>query len=227
MLTTATGGIAPDFRKNRLLQGLLAGYLLFWTAMAVDPYNRSDWLLENLLVFVAVPALLITYRRFPLSDTSYLLITIFMTLHAVGAHYTYEKVPMGYWVQEILGLGRNHFDRLVHFAFGLLIAYPMREGLIRLAGVRSGWAYYLPASGVLSWSGLYEIVEFGTAVIVSPELGTAYLGTQGDVWDAQKDMAAALGGAALCMAATAALHRIFSRPSGSPGKRRPPPSARA
>lgn len=211
MLTTATGQIKADFTNNRFLQALLAWYVLFWAAMAIAPNYRHDWLLENLLVFVSVPTLLLTYRRFPLSEMSYLLITIFMTLHAIGAHYTYEKVPLGFWIQDAFQLSRNHFDRSVHFAFGLLIAYPIREGLIRLVGVRGAWANYLPVSAILSYSGLFEIFETLAAMIVNPELGDAYLGTQGDIWDAQKDMLAALTGAILCMALTAGLHNVFRK----------------
>jgi len=211
MITTATEIIKADFGKNRFLQGLLAWYALFWIFMAISPYNRHDWLLENLLVFVSVPLLLLTYHRFPLSGMSYLLITIFMTLHAIGAHYTYAEVPLGRWIQEVFHMKRNHFDRVVHFSFGLFIAYPVREFLIRVVGVRGLWVYYLPVSAILSWSGLYEIIESWTVIIVSPELGDAYLGTQGDIWDAQKDMMAALVGAALCMVLTASLHRVFRK----------------
>ena len=208
MLTTATQSIRADFARNRLLQGLLLWYGLFWAVMAIAPYNRHDWLLENVLVFITVPVLLLTHRRFPFSELSYLLIVLFLTLHAIGAHYTYEKVPLGYWIQDAFQLNRNHFDRSVHFSFGLLIAYPIREGLIRIVGVRGAWAFYLPVSAILSWSGLFEIFEMAAAVAVSPELGNAYLGTQGDVWDAQKDMLAAMIGATICMTLTAGLRKI-------------------
>jgi putative membrane protein len=117
-------------------------------------------------------------------------------------------VPFGFWVQNAFGLSRNPFDRLVHFGYGLLLAYPLRELLVRLAGVRSGWSYYLPVSGMLAQSGLFEIVEAIVAQIVSPELGAAYLGTQGDEWDAQKDMLAALSGALLCMASALITERL-------------------
>jgi putative membrane protein len=124
-----------------------------------------------------------------------LLITIFMTLHTVGAHYTYEHVPLGYWMKDIFGLQRNHFDRIVHFAFGLLLIYPVREVLLRLVRAPSFWTYFLPFTIVLAMSGYFEVLESWVAQIVDPELGAAYLGTQGDVWDAQKDMTAAMIGA--------------------------------
>ncbi len=187
------------FRRNRLLQGLVAWLLLFWLVTALAPYNRFDWLLENLLVFICGATLVATYRTFAFSNRSYLLLTLFLTLHLIGAHYTYAETPFGFWLQAWFGFSRNHYDRIVHFAFGLLIAYPMRELLQRLARVRIGWSYFLAVTVVLAFSGLYEIVEAWVAMIVSPELGAAYLGTQGDVWDAQSDMGAAFLGAVAAM----------------------------
>jgi putative membrane protein len=203
MLSTATTHIRVAFGRHRLLQALLAWYAVVWAVTAVYPVDPHDWLLENLLAVSFVAALALTWRRFPLSDTSYLLITLFLTLHAIGAHYTYAKVPAGFWVQEHFGLARNHYDRLVHFSFGLLMAYPIREVFLRVASTRGFWAYYLPLDVTLAFSAVYEIFEWLAAVIVAPDLGVAYLGTQGDVWDAQKDMLAAGTGALICMLATA------------------------
>ena len=117
----------------------------------------------------------------------------------IGVHYTYAGVPVGAWLQQGLDLNRNHFDRIVHFSFGFLLVYPMEE-LFRLGAAVRGWVlYYLPVMTVLALSGLWEIVEAWVANAVHPELGIAYLGSQGDIWDAQKDMAVALYGALLCM----------------------------
>ena len=193
--------------QNRLVQGLLAWYLLFWLWMAISPVDRSDWLLENILAVTAVAALFLTARRFQFSNRSYVLITLFLTVHAIGAHYTYAKVPFGFWLQDLLHAGRNPFDRLVHFAYGLLLAYPIREVLVRLAGVSGAWSYVLPVSATLAQSGLFELIEAVAATVVNPELGAAYLGMQGDEWDAQKDMAAALTGAVLMMSATVAVSK--------------------
>lgn len=186
-------------KRINLLLGLSAWYGLLWIVLAIAPRDRQDWFLENLLALSAVATLVATYRRFQFSTPSYVLITAFLSLHAVGAHYTYAEVPFGFGLQQAFGLSRNPFDRLVHFAYGLLLAYPLRELLIRLAGVQGLWSYYLPVSGMLAQSGLFEIVEALVAEIVSPELGAAYLGMQGDQWDAQKDMLAAFAGALLCM----------------------------
>jgi putative membrane protein len=208
MLSTSTSHIRPGFTKNRLLQALVAWYALVWVVTAVRPLDRSDWILENLLVAAMVAVLVGTYRVFPLSDLSYLIITAFMTLHAVGAHYTYSEVPLGFWMRDTFGFARNPFDRLVHFSFGLLMAYPIREVFLRVANARGFWAYYLPLDVTLAFSALYEIMEMVIATLVAPGTGDAWLGTQGDVWDAQKDMGLAALGAVLCMCITALIRKL-------------------
>jgi putative membrane protein len=195
--TTATNDRA--FRDDYLLHGLCAWLLLFSAILAIDPLDRQDWFLENILALGLIVVLIATYREFPLSDLSYILLAVFLTLHSIGAHYTYSKVPLGFWIQDLWDLERNHFDRIVHFLFGFLLAYPLRELFLRRVRVRGFWAYYLPISGIVALSGLFEIVESWIARLVSPELGVAYLGTQGDVWDAQKDMTMALVGAFLAI----------------------------
>jgi putative membrane protein len=181
---------------------MAAWLLLLWVVMAIEPFNRRDWLLENLLVFFYIGLLLVTYPRFRFSALSYLLFTIFMSLHLIGAHYTYSEVPFGFWMQDALGLARNHYDRVVHFSFGLLIAYPLREWLLRVTGARPGWSYFLAVALVLAFSGFYEVMEGIVAMLVSPELGMAYLGTQGDQWDSQHDTFLAFSGAVVAMLVT-------------------------
>ena len=199
-------GVADQGRArgdhHRVLTGLLLSFMLLWVWLAIDPVDRRDWLLENLLTIGFVTVLLLTYRRFAFSLTSYCLMGVFLIFHTIGAHYTYAEVPIGFWLQHALDLSRNPFDRIAHFAYGVLLAYPLRELLVRLAGVKGLWSYYLPASGILAQSGLFEVVEAVVAMIVSPELGNMYLGTQGDEWDAQKDMAAAFVGSILTMVCT-------------------------
>jgi len=182
---------------TRLLLALLLSYGILWSWLAIAPVDRRDWVLENLLALTLVAILVLTYRRFRFSMTSYGLIGAFLGLHAIGAHYTYAEVPIGLWLKDLLALSRNPFDRIAHFAYGSLMVYPVRELLVRLSGVRGRWSYYLPVAMILALSGLFEIIEAVVAVVVSPELGSLYLGTQGDEWDAQKDMAAALGGSLL------------------------------
>ena len=180
---------------------------LVWLAAAISPFNRFDWLLENLLVFVYLILLVATYRIFPFSNLSYFLFTLFLTLHLMGSHYTYTETPVGYWIKDAFALSRNPYDRIVHFAYGLLLAYPFREILMRSAGLRGLWAGFITLNVVLAFSGFYEVIEAVVAMIVSPELGDAYLGTQGDIWDSQRDMFAALIGAILALLATAAVDK--------------------
>lgn len=195
----------------RLHQGLLAVYLVLWTVLAIAPVDRHDWLLENILPVLLFGLLIGTYRWFRFSDRSYVLIALFMAVHAVGAHYTYEHVPAGYWMQQALDLSRNHFDRLAHAAFGLLLTHPVRELFARLAHLRGFWSHYLAVTTVVAFSGLFEILEAWVAQIVSPELGALYLGTQGDIWDAQQDMTAVLAGALLCTLLTVLFPRTAGR----------------
>jgi putative membrane protein len=201
---------SPAFWSNRFLQALAAGYAILWLLMAIAPLSRQDWFLENLLVFVALPVLVVTYRKFHFSNVSYALIALFLALHAVGAHYTYSEMPVGNWLRDVLHLSRNHYDRVVHFAFGLLITFPLREVVVRAAGVRRGWSYAVPVHVVTAWSGLYELLEALVANLVSPELGAAYTGTQGDIWDPQKDTALAMTGALLSMAFASLVPRYLA-----------------
>jgi putative membrane protein len=194
-------------RSHRLPQALFAGYAVVWVVTAINPRYPQDWLLENLLVFLTVPVFVVTYRRFQFSNPAYVLLTAFFVLHAYGAHYTYAETPAGDWVRDTFGHNRNHYDRLVHFMFGLLASPAMWELLRRVTGLRPGWAYVVTVHVMLAWSGLYEIIEAVVAMIVSPELGAAYNGTQGDEWDAQKDSALAAAGSVLAMVLLAVRRR--------------------
>lgn len=206
--------------KNRYwFLGLGTLFLIVWTLLAVNPLDRKDWALENALVILIVPLLVLTRKQLPLSRISYTTIFLFLCLHEVGAHYTYAKVPYDQWFNSItgttlkglLGLERNHYDRFVHFSFGLLLAYPIREVFLRVADVRGVWGYYLPLDVTMATSMLFELVEWGAAELFGGDLGVAYLGTQGDVWDAQKDMAMATLGAIFAMLLTAAINISLQR----------------
>lgn len=204
---------------RRYLLILAVLFALWWLVMAIGPHDRSDWALENALVLVFVVTLAATYKIFPLSRISYTLIFIFLFFHEIGAHYTYAKVPYDAWFQSLtgttlnglLGLERNHFDRVIHFSYGLLLAYPIREVFIRVAEVRGFWAYFLPLDITMSTSMLFELFEWGAAEFFGGELGMAYLGTQGDIWDAHKDMALASLGAVVAMSITAAINIRLQR----------------
>ncbi|MBX3333723.1 MAG: DUF2238 domain-containing protein [Nitrospira sp.] len=186
--------------RRFLLWGLVSWYVLLSCWAAYEPADRQFWLLSSLLPSLFVVLLISTYRYLPLSPVSYMFIAAFLTLHTIGVHYTYAEMPMGDWLNRALHMGRNHYDRVVHFSFGFLLTYPLEE-LFRLTGTLRGWlVYYLPVMTILGLSGLWEIIESWVARIVHPNLGLTYLGSQGDIWDAQKDMTAALYGSLLCVA---------------------------
>jgi len=182
-----------------------------WIAAAIAPVYRFDWFLENLLVVLAVGLLAASYRAFPLSNLSYLLITLFLSLHTLGAHYTYSETPFGFWLQEVFGLARNPYDRLVHFGFGLIMVYPAREVLLRSLGAGGLRVDLLAFAVMLAFSSLYEMIEWITALIISPEAALAFLGTQGDVFDAQQDTLLAAAGTLLGLAARDLGARLVTR----------------
>jgi putative membrane protein len=207
-----------DSRQRYLavLAGLFAAWWLVW---AIQPYDRADWALENALTVIGVGALAALYRPIPFSRISYTLIFVFLCLHTIGAHYTYALVPYDAWFEaasgrsfdDLVGWERNNFDRIVHFAYGLLLAYPVREIYLRVADARGFWGYFLPLDLTMSTSMLYELIEWGAALVFGGDLGQAYLGTQGDEWDAHSDMALASLGAVIAMGLTAAINRRFQR----------------
>lgn len=212
-------GADPRRAHRRYLLILSGLFALLWIALAIDPLYRDDWALENALVVVFVLAIALTYRRLPLSRVSYTLIFLFLCLHEIGAHYTYAEVPYDAWftaisgvsLNDVLGWERNNFDRVVHFLYGLLLAYPVREIFLRVAAVRGFWGYFLPLDLTMSTSAMFELFEWAAAELFGGGLGVAYLGTQGDVWDAHKDMALASLGALIAMLITYAINRALQR----------------
>ena len=196
-----------NFKTNRVLQAFCLWLLLCWVLAAIEPLYPRDWLLENLLVFFWVGLLAWTYPRFQFSNLSYGLFVAFLSLHLMGSHYTYSETPLGFWLQDMFDTERNHYDRIVHFCFGLLLAYPMLEILQRKSGINKSWSYFITINCVIAFSAVYEVIEVIAAMIVSPELGDAYLGTQGDEWDAQKDAFLATVGSILAMLITWRYHR--------------------
>ena len=195
---------------------LLALYGLLWIALAIAPVNRQDWLLENLIVFITIPILVLTARRLRFSKFAYTSLFVFFSLHAIGAHYTYSLVPYDQWFQaltggslnELLGFGRNHYDRLIHFLYGLLVAPAAVEIFAHYGRYPRSWAALFPFLFMASHAVIYELVEFAAAIVIGGDLGQAYLGTQGDIWDGQKDMALALAGSAISITAMAIAGRL-------------------
>ncbi len=174
---------------------------LVWLALAINPWYRDAWVLENLLTVVLVPIAVLTYRRYRISNGAYVLATGFLIIHTIGSHYTYSEVPLGDYVREWMGLARNHYDRFVHFAFGLLMERPLRELTVRRPAALGRIATFLVGVALVSLASVaYEVTEWWVAVTADPDAGHAFLGTQGDIWDAQWDMALACGGGAIAAA---------------------------
>ncbi len=186
-------------RSSTTVRYAFAAFTIYWCAMAIAPVSRSDWLLENVMTLAGVSLLVAFWRAGTLSPTSIILALSFLALHVTGAHYTYSLVPYDDWSRTLFGQSitdvtrsqRNQFDRLVHFSFGLLLAIPCHEWLVRSgqASVRAAWWVTLLLA--MSASHIYELIEWGAAETFGGDLGAAYVGTQGDEWDAQKDMALA------------------------------------
>src|SRR3989344_6650492 len=148
---------------------LLIVFIAVWIWAAINPVYPHDWLLENYLVFIFVPLILLSAWYFKLSNVSYTLLTVFMILHVVGSHYTYAEVPFGYVLQDWFNADRNMYDRIVHFFFGFLLAYPVREVFSRLAKARGIWGFWFPIELTFAFSAVYELIEWGTAVVVDPQ----------------------------------------------------------
>lgn len=170
--------------------------IVFLAITSINPPYPKDYFYEHIMTVVFLIFMAVSYRRFKLSNISYTLIFLFLVLHIVGARFTYSEVPyqefflkyFGFDVNGAFGWERNNFDRLVHFSFGLLLAYPIREIFWRVADSKGIWRYYLPLEVIMAFSMVYELIEYGFAVIVGGAVAHTYLGSQGDVWDAQKDM---------------------------------------
>lgn len=209
MFTTATSTTRTPFRKNLWLQGCIVVFLAVWISTFIGNTDLNNWVLENLLVFIFLGIFIPTYRKYQFSDVSYVLFTIFLCLHVYGSQYTYAENPVGHWLKEQLGWERNHYDRIVHFASGFLLAYPWREWLVDHLKfpTRAGWM--IPIIMTFTISGMYELIEWAVADIFFSELGPAYLGIQGDVWDAQKDAALAVLGSLIATTIVSFIYRVF------------------
>lgn len=185
-------------QPDRLPLTLLTIWVVFAVVMGISPHYREDWAMETILPVLAAVVLVATYRRFRFSNLAYAAGFVFLMIHTVGAHYTYAEVPIGFRMADWFGWERNHFDRIVHFLYGFLLSPMAVELAQRLGTLRNrAWAYLFIVMFLSAHSALYEIIEWWAAEIVGGDLGVAYLGTQGDEWDAQKDMGLGFLGAAI------------------------------
>ena len=187
---------------------LLVTGLALLVLSGVHPRDRLTWLMEVAPVFVGVPILVATYTRFPLTPLVYRLLFAHAVILMVGGHYSYAEVPLGFWMQRVLGLARNDYDRIGHVAQGFVPAILAREVLLRRSVLsRGGWLFFLVTSVCLAFSAFYELVEWWSALAMG-EAAKDFLGTQGDPWDTQADMFSALVGA---IAAQLVLGRLHDR----------------
>lgn len=192
-------------------------FLSWWIFLAVNVVDRETWLLENLLTFMSVGPISLAFLRGYISYLSLLLIFVYLCLHSVGAHHTYSLVPYDFWFQEYIGFStakalgweRNHYDRFLHFLFGLLILYPLADLLKNRLKLSNLICFTFSLMGVMAASSAYEVVEWIAAIIFSDEVGMAYLGSQGDVWDSQKDQALSIAGSSLAIILWAISARLF------------------
>ena len=182
---------------------LLVLFVLIVVAFGISPRSRVDWALENLLVLLLVGTLVAVSGKFRLSAVSISLVFVFLCIHELGSHYTYAKVPYDSWcstltgvsIDKTLGFRRNHFDRVVHLSYGLLLVYPVRVVLLRLTPLRGFWVFFLALNIMLSTSAVYEMVEWIGGAYLGDDTSRAFVGAQNDPWDSQKDMALAVAGA--------------------------------
>ncbi len=197
------------FKKNIWLFAFIAVFAFIWSNSLIGTTDMANWLLENSLSFIFVAFIIISYKKHQFSDLSYLLICIYLCLHVYGSKYTYAENPFGYWLQDVLHLSRNHYDRIVHFCFGFLLAYPLREMFLKWLKYPRWVAWILPIEITLSISAFYELIEWAVADLFFKAQGDAYLGTQGDIWDAQKDIFLAFCGAIIATTIVSLVKKIF------------------
>lgn len=208
-----TIAISPErhaLKQNNWLKVFLAVFTICWINSYIGNTDDANWFLENTLVFVFLGFLTLTYRKYKFSDLSYLLICVYLCLHVYGSKYTYAENPFGYWLKDALDLPRNHYDRIVHFSFGFLLAYPMREMFLKWFRFPGWVAWTLPIEITLSISAFYELIEWAVADILFKSQGAAYLGTQGDIWDAQKDIFLAFSGAIIATTIVSSIKKIWN-----------------
>lgn len=207
--TLAISETRLPMRNNYWLWMYLVIFGGVWVNTFIGTTDLNNWMLENTLTVLFLVFITTSYRRYQFSDMSYLLICIYLCLHVYGSKYTYAENPLGYVLMDYFHSSRNHYDRIVHFCFGFLLAYPMRELFLRWLRfpVSASWA--LPVEITLSVSAFYELIEWAVADVFFKAQGNAYLGTQGDIWDAQKDIFLAFSGAILATTIVSLIKKTF------------------
>lgn len=189
------------FARNWPLHIMIGVFVIYSVWMAISPTDRMQWYANNLPLIALILLLAFTYKRYRFSNLSYFLMLIFFCLHVYAGHFTYEATPFDHWLKRILHTKRSYYDRIVHFGFGLLIFYPLREFLDRCMTYRRIWSFALPVIFVSCFSGVLEIVEWLAAEAFGQGGEAEFIGMQGDMFDTQKDMVLGLIGALAAMGA--------------------------
>ncbi len=198
-------------RPNTFLIRLVGVFFLLWVFTFLFTSDRTNWLIENLLVILLTPMVVFILSAWGLQRATYYFLFAFATLHIIGSQYAYASVPFGIWVQDTFHLLRNPYDRMVHFSFGFLVAFPLQD-IIKQKFRVDGWRQYImPIEIILSLSAFFELIEWFIGGVLMPDCEKTYVGTQGDIWDAQKDMAMALLGACLIMWIVSRIHTSKKR----------------
>ncbi|MGO4546344.1 DUF2238 domain-containing protein [Paenibacillus sp. 2TAB23] len=187
------------FSRNKPLQFMAIIFIVFFGLMAISPTNRSQWLANSSALVAVILALVFTYKWFRFSNLSYLLMLVFFLLHLYASHYTYEGTPFDHWLKISFHTKRSYYDRVVHFAFGLFVTFPLLEILKSKVKLKGIWTYVLPVDVVLGFSALFEILEMVAAFVAGPSGEAKFVGMQGDVFDTHKDMALGLLGGVVCI----------------------------
>ncbi len=201
-ITTSSSPARLLPKENKLIWVLSGILIAYWVYGYFNCIDRKDWIIENLLVVICLTILVLSRKWHKLSDLSYICIFLFVMLHLYGAFYAYTQNAFGKWLQNEFSLWRNPYDRIVHFSFGLLLAYPCREILINKFGAKGKMAWLMPVNIAFSLGTVFELIEWTVSAVTTKETGETYVATQGDVWDAHKDIALAALGAAIAMLVT-------------------------
>jgi putative membrane protein len=199
-------------QKNLLIVLIIIFFaVLIWSV--IDPKRLLTWFLEVVPALIGFVVLVLTYRRFPLTSLLYVLIAIHAVILMIGGHYTYAEVPLFDWIRDTFGFSRNHYDRVGHFAQGFVPAMIAREVLIRTSPLKEGkWLFFVVVCICLSISAMYELIEWQYAVIEGGESADEFLGSQGDIWDTQSDMALALVASIIALLSLSKLHDKLIKP---------------
>jgi putative membrane protein len=193
-ITTFLNSERVGFTKNNIYKAIAGVFVIIWIAFYITALDKTDWWIENILVFIFIATLAATHKRFLFSDISIVFLFLFLFVHIYGAQAAYTHNAMGEFFRETWELKRNPYDRIVHFSFGFLLAYPAIDLLYNKYAVPQRWVGTITNMGILCLASIFELIEWGVAEFTTKETGETYVATQGDVWDAQKDIILALIG---------------------------------